>query len=407
MLTPKGRCFYTSCFSSALFFANPAIFFVFGLIVPAFEKYFQFFYFAFQTRVVYNLLFFMRKTVTNTLSAHTIHGVKTACAAVLAYAITTWLDLELGYWAVISTVIVMQVYVADSIEMCLTRFTGTAAGAVMGVIIILMAPEHPVFIGMSLFIAIGICSALTQYKPRYRMAAITVVIVVMTGITSENVVAFGLSRVYEIFIGILCAFLVSVLVLPRRGVDELTRRLYNQSTTVADTCHLLVDAFVSRQQNVDETLVDDLLKSVWENHALFQKISEHEARIYRSKFNTDFSCMVTLITRCTEHLRNMVRALNALDDEGYEIILANELKALARQSGDTLMRLMHREPATGVDDLERMIVLLDHRLSGIRQKGLIRRFDSKKLVQIFSFYSSLEYLAEDILWTSRKIQQGS
>jgi uncharacterized membrane protein YccC len=53
------------------------------------------------------------------LSTHMIHGFKTAFAAVLAYTITILLKSEFGYWAVISTVIVMQVYVADSVEMCL------------------------------------------------------------------------------------------------------------------------------------------------------------------------------------------------------------------------------------------------------------------------------------------------
>jgi len=49
------------------------------------------------------------------LSTHILHGLKTASAAVMAYAVTTILNLEFGCWAVISTVIVMQVYVADDI----------------------------------------------------------------------------------------------------------------------------------------------------------------------------------------------------------------------------------------------------------------------------------------------------
>jgi uncharacterized membrane protein YccC len=72
----------------------------------------------------------------NISSTHVIHGLKTAFAAVLTYAITTFLNLEFGYWAVISAVIVMQVYVADSVEMCLYRLSGTAAGALLGVLVI-------------------------------------------------------------------------------------------------------------------------------------------------------------------------------------------------------------------------------------------------------------------------------
>ncbi len=135
-----------------------------------------------------------------------IHGLKTALAAVLAYATTMLLNLEFGHWAVISTVIVMQIYVADSIEMCLYRLSGTTVGAILGVLVLFVTPPNSIFIGVALFMTIGICSFLTRYKTRYRMAAITVVIIVMTGIDVENIFIFGLFRVFEIAIGILCSF---------------------------------------------------------------------------------------------------------------------------------------------------------------------------------------------------------
>jgi uncharacterized membrane protein YccC len=177
-----------------------------------------------------------------------MHGFKTAFAAVLVYEITTILALEFGYWAVISTVIVMQVYVADSVEMCLYRFTGTLIGAVLGVLVILVSPKTPLFIGISLFVTIGICSFLTSYKLRYRMAAITVVIVVMTGMQAQDVFIFGLSRVFEICIGILCSFTVSVLVFPKRKADLLRARLEAQAIAGAQQCCALLDAFISKQQ---------------------------------------------------------------------------------------------------------------------------------------------------------------
>ena len=157
-----------------------------------------------------------RKNIMNLASIHMIHGLKTAAAAVLAYAVTLLLHIEFGYWAVISTVIVMQVYVADSLEMCLYRLSGTVIGAILGVVVILIFPITPTGIGSALFLTIGICSFLTRYKPKYKMAAITVVIVVMTGMNSPNIIEFGLFRVVEICLGILCATLVSLLIFPEK-----------------------------------------------------------------------------------------------------------------------------------------------------------------------------------------------
>ncbi|WP_300460787.1 FUSC family protein [Desulfobacula sp.] len=333
----------------------------------------------------------------NISSTHVIHGLKTALAAVLAYATTMLLNLEFGHWAVISTVIVMQIYVADSIEMCLYRLSGTTVGAILGVLVLFVTPPNSIFIGVALFMTIGICSFLTRYKTRYRMAAITVVIIVMTGIDVENIFIFGLFRVFEIAIGILCAFVISVLVFPKRRVDVLMERLESQSLECTKKCCVLVDAFISKQQNVEGTLVDDLVRDVWENHSLLQKINQHEAMIYRKKLNIKFSDKVSLMNRSVEHLRNMVRTLNSLDDDGYDIIMSPELKKLAEESGKTLSATMKNEFLVTTNKLENMVTDLDIKLLNIRKEGLIRRFDSKKLIQVFSFYSSLQYFAEDIL----------
>ncbi|WP_319523648.1 FUSC family protein [Breoghania sp.] len=333
----------------------------------------------------------------NNVSTNLTHGFKTALAAVLAYYITTILALDFGYWAVITAVIVMQVYVADSVEMCFYRLSGTLIGAAMGVVVLLVIPKTAFFTGAALFVTVGICSFLTRFNTRYRMAGITVVIVVMTGICVQDVFIFGLYRVLEICIGILCAFLVSVLVLPKRKVDTLRAALERQAKACAERCLILVDAFVSRQQNVEESPVAELVKDVWKNHELLQKASRNESLIYSRKFNENFPLKVSVISRSVEHLRNMVRALNAFDDDGYDIIMAGELKKLAETSGRALVLFVKNEYSTIGDDLEKTISELDDRLGSIRKEGLVRRFDSRKLVQVFSFYSSLLYFADDIL----------
>ena len=331
------------------------------------------------------------------LSTNIMHGFKTAFAAILAYAITTALSLEFGHWAVITTVIVMQVYVADSVEMCLYRFSGTMIGAMLGVLALLVIPQTPFFIAIALFVTIGICSFLTRYKTRYRMAAVTVVIVVITGLHAQDVFIFAISRVFEICIGILCAFTVSVLILPKRKVDVLRVKLETQANACADICRTLVDAFILKQQNVEEALVIELVNDVWDNHALLEKISKHEALIYRKKFNENFALKVSVISRSVGHLRNMVKALNSMDDNGYDIIMSQELRKLAEKSGSALVMFVENKSLTVRNELERTVSELDAKLRNIRKEGLIRRFDAKKLIQIFSFYSSLLYFTDDIL----------
>ncbi|WDP84356.1 MAG: FUSC family protein [Desulfobacter sp.] len=334
---------------------------------------------------------------------HMLHGFKTALAAIIAYIITLVFNLEFGYWAVISTVIVMQVYVADSIDMCLYRLSGTLIGAVLGVGVMLIMPNTPIGIGIGLFVTIGICAFLTRYKTRYRMAAITVVIIIMTGIADPNIIMFGISRVIEIGLGIICAFGVSVLVFPRRKADVLRTRLKDQAQACDRLCHSLVHAFIHKQQHVDEIQVEHLVDQVRENQAFLSKIHQHEALIYR--LTTDhFQAKVFLMGRAVQNLRTMARILNSLEGEGHEIIMANELEAMTRVSGHLLICLVTNNPNLEKEKLARMINELDTRLLGIRKEGLTARFDLKRLVQVFSFYNSFKYYAEDILAGAERIR---
>jgi len=341
----------------------------------------------------------------SSLSTSLTHGFKTALAAILAYYLTTILSLDFGYWAIISAVIVMQVYVADSVDMCFYRLSGAIIGAALGNAVLLIVPKTELFTGIALFGTVGICSFLTRYNTRYRMAGITVVIVVMTGLSAQNVFIFGLYRVLEICIGILCAFLVSILVLPKRKVDMLRNALERQARACAERCLFLVDAFISRQQSVQEAPVAELVKDVWGNYELLQKASRNEALIYSKKFSEKFPLKVSAISRSVEHLRNMVRALNALDDDGYDIIMSGELKKLAETSGCALVMLINDSFSTVRDDLGKTILKLNDRLASIRKEGMVRRFDSRKLVQVFSFYSSLLYFADDILSAIKEASQ--
>ena len=318
-------------------------------------------------------------------------------AAVLAHGITTQLQLEFGYWAVISAVIVMQIYVADSVEFCLYRLSGTTLGALLGIGVLQVVPKSELWVSVALFVTIGICSFLTRFRTQYRMAAITVVIVVLTGIHVEDSIAFGLYRILEIFVGIFCAFLVSILVFPQRRVDVLRQKLIAQAKECREVCLVLVGAFNARQRNVDEDLVDPLIKEAWSNHTQLAKVRQHEALIYQSKFDQSFKEKVILMGRSVDHLHNMARTLNTIDDQGFDIIMSRELVGLAQNACDVLVAFMEGRKHTGAKTLEAALADLDDKLIHLRRNGRIKRFDSKRLVQIFSFYSSLHYFAQDIL----------
>ena len=52
----------------------------------------------------------------------------------------------------------MQIYVAESVEMCLYRLSGTTIGAILSVLVLFDIPQNSIFIEVALFMTIGICS---------------------------------------------------------------------------------------------------------------------------------------------------------------------------------------------------------------------------------------------------------
>lgn len=333
---------------------------------------------------------------------HWIHGIKTAIAAGLCYGITTFYNLEYGYWAVISTVIVMQVYVADSIRMCLYRLSGTIIGALMGIGSLLYFPDTMAGRLFAVLLPVGICSFMTHYNPRYRMAAITAVIVIMTGFSAPDKLGFAFARIIEIAIGIFCAFVVSVLIFPVRVVDVLKENMRNQALECCEKYDILARAFLNGQQRVDEALLEDLTRKVWKNHELFQSIKQHEALIYHKKFSKDMKMVISTMDKVVEHLRTMVRTLNVTEGARFDIIMEKELTVLAKQSKEALMILVGNHASagpgsTGTAHLSQAIAATEERLHALRSQGVTTRFDLHKLEQFYSFYHSMHYLAEDLV----------
>ncbi|MEA1968380.1 MAG: FUSC family protein [Thermodesulfobacteriota bacterium] len=333
---------------------------------------------------------------------HAIHGLKTALASVLAYGITTFFNLEYGYWALFSTVIVMQVYVADSINMCLYRLSGTIIGAALGVAGLLIFPPTVLWTGVSIFLFIGLCSFMTHYNKRYRMAAITVSIVIMTGLAAPDKIDFGLARVLEIGIGIFCAFIVSVLIFPVRMVDLLKKNLKIHAEECADNYDKLLNAFLSGQKNVDENLLEDLSQKVWKNHELYQNIKRHEALIYPKKFNKNLAAAVSIMDRMVEHLRTMTRILNMTKGKEFKIIMDKELIKLADKSKKALFKLIRNDSSDDLGELSRAVAEAEQKLNSLRSKGVTIRFDLQKLIQVYSFYHSMHYLAEDLIQANKR-----
>ncbi|QJB56729.1 FUSC family protein [Pseudodesulfovibrio sp. zrk46] len=335
---------------------------------------------------------FLQKYMT---TGHTRHGIKVGLASVLAYWFSDLIGLPYAYWAVVSTVIVMQIQVSDSIHMCLYRFTGTAIGAVIGIAAIVIFPATHYYTLLGIFITTGLCAYLTRYHVRFRMAAITVSIVYLTAMQDDGRILFALYRVGEIGVGVLSAFLVSVFIWPNRTGLALRERIEKQYDELADHYLLIMGNFLSLQKKTDPDLLFDLAVETKNNREMFHKVYAHERRFFRDDVQL-LSMQVSALNSSIERVQAMLVLLNEVDGKAFDIIMAPELMELTRATGDAL-----RAIGTGTPhDPHRLAAACDateRRFLELRPQGVTERFQYQRLFQVLGFINASQHLGEYVL----------
>jgi uncharacterized membrane protein YccC len=160
-------------------------------------------------------------SLTDWVSRHRIElglSLRISAAGVVSYALGTALGLSQSYWAVFTTVIVMQASVGGSMKASLDRIVGTIGGAAWGVAVAVTVP-HQGAVATELALALTLLplAVVAAFRPAYRVAAITGTIVLLGRFGQLGVVQAALERVFEIGLGSIVALAVAMTVTPMRA----------------------------------------------------------------------------------------------------------------------------------------------------------------------------------------------
>ena len=350
----------------------------------------------------------MRLTLSSFVPPQVLHGLKTGFAVILAFVITQIFHLDMWQWAVVSAVVAMQMTVADAIQSGVHRITGTIIGAALGMGILAVLPAGDIWLGLALFVGAALCASLTQYSPRYTMAALTVVVVVLAGSEGTDKIAVGLGRMLEIGIGVASSLFVSVVLWPVRMVDKLRKDLASEYVQCSVHLNSLVSAFLDRQRTLDFHLLESLADTAWQNHELYLRVRKHESIMYQYDHDV-LKVQVRTLDRSISHLKPMLDALNDYEEkEGFDVIMAPELRRLADAIMATLRHLGGSTPAAPVPDLVRtmteLVDITEKHFIELRKQGATSRLNLHQMMQFYTFFHSLRGLATDLLFALDKIQ---
>jgi uncharacterized membrane protein YgaE (UPF0421/DUF939 family) len=148
----------------------------------------------------------------------------TGIAGVVSLYAARFLRLPQGYWAVISSFIVLQSNVAATLSAARDRLIGTAIGAVMGALFVRYVGAQPWWLGLAVILTVLLCQGL-GLEDSYRLACVTVAIVMLISSAHSAWITAGY-RFLEVSLGIIVAVVVA-------GIVEHKEKLGSKPTTVA------------------------------------------------------------------------------------------------------------------------------------------------------------------------------
>jgi uncharacterized membrane protein YgaE (UPF0421/DUF939 family) len=146
-----------------------------------------------------------------------------ASTAVICLCLAQWLNLPQGYWAVMSSIIVMQSSVQETISASLTRLIGTAIGAIIGGIFLDLFGVHVWVFGIAVMLVVLTC-ILLNLKQSYRLAAVTVGIILLVN-HPESPWMTAFHRFLEVSLGVVVALVISIVLNPEYAYGFFQKRM--------------------------------------------------------------------------------------------------------------------------------------------------------------------------------------
>src|SRR6267154_3863867 len=159
-----------------------------------------------------------------------VFGLKTFVAAMLAYSIAVWLDTPRPYWAMASVFITSSPLTGATSSKAVYRILGTLIGGVGTIVLIPNLVNAPELLSLCVALWYGVCLyfALIDGTPRsyvFMLSGYTVALLGFPILTAPQL-TFDIvsSRVQEIMLGIVCASVVSMLVMPQSVASAIAAK---------------------------------------------------------------------------------------------------------------------------------------------------------------------------------------
>ncbi|HJQ58095.1 MAG TPA: FUSC family protein [Vineibacter sp.] len=320
-------------------------------------------------------------------------------AGVTTFGLASALGLPQGYWAVFTSVIIMQASVGGSLKATVDRLIGTLCGAAYGAAVAWLVPHaQPVAQGLALLIALAPLAVLSALNQAFRVAPVTAIIVLL-GTVGQHAGPFesALERVLEIGLGSVVGLAVALLVLPARAHGVLTTSAGRTLGLLADLLPPLLQGLTGASDGDDIQRLLDRVRAAMTKLETATDEARRERRSHLSDAPDPEPFLRTLL-RLRHDLVIIHRATVAPLPEPIRSRLAPALAQLSTTAAaflrDVGAALAERRAPPSLATVEAAFDAFRVELLALRGEGLIRILPVDDVGRLYGFSFALEQLRE-------------
>jgi uncharacterized membrane protein YccC len=329
-------------------------------------------------------------------------ALRVTIAGTLAYAVTKFFALPQGYWAVITSVVIVQASVGGSLKAAIERFSGTLAGAIYGGLIAALVPHgSPLSLALAIVLALFPLALLAAVKPAFRVAPITSLIMLLppTG-QAIGPLASAIDRVLEITLGNIVGVVVSLFVLPARAHTLMTESAAKVVSLNADLFSVLIEELTGSPQS--RSGVENLQTPIRSALKKAEAAAEEAARERKSHLTEapDPEPLIRTLYRVRHDLVMIGRAASSPLPAPVRERLDPSLAALHHTVRELLLglahALQHRKAPPDAKAFEEALNAFSSEAEALRSDEHVRELPAKSFGQVFALSFALEQFRQDL-----------
>ena len=167
------------------------------------------------------------------------HTARVMTAVLAAYVLYATFDLPQGYWAVFTTLIVMQASIGGTVGASVDRMYGTVLGAAVGggaAALRTLSPLglSPAGLGLALVLSAGVTAYVAMLRPNMKVAPVTAAIMLLSASGRLGSLHAAAYRVVEIGIGSVIGVAATLLIFPARSRTVVAQRTGSVLVSLAE-----------------------------------------------------------------------------------------------------------------------------------------------------------------------------